>query len=494
MKNPAGPHDLREFAAFNPSRLLTNSRSGSKSQSAKHYIQSFTRLRFRFREESGAMSRYLLVLLIGVILLGGNAVSAQVTTATIAGVVQDSSGAVIPGVSVTVKNLDTATARTVMTDEGGRYTVPELTLGNYEVEAQLPGFQTEVRSGITLTVGRAAVVNFALKVGQLSDKVTITEEAPLVESTTSAMSSLVDARTIRDLPLNGRSWDNLALLQPGVVSVGAGQGSAAFDFGTGTRFNVNGSRAYANSFLLDGTDINDHANGTPGGAAGTNLGVDGVQEFKINTNVSPAEFGRSSGGTVSAVTRSGTNDLHGAGFEILRNHSLDSPGFFDEVQHGGSGTIAPYRRNQFGGALGGPIQKDKTFFFGTYEGLRQGNGTTIGPEVPTAQTKLGIVPYKAFQGTDPNLFNCHPGDTACIVPVSPVIKPYLDLFQTPNTPDLGDGTAFYIFAPLQVTREDYAMGRVDHQISDKMRLFGRYSFDDDSNVLPNFSGSSVANE
>ncbi|PYS47240.1 MAG: hypothetical protein DMG13_28365, partial [Acidobacteria bacterium] len=440
------------------------------------------------------MSRYLPVLLIGVILLGGHPVSAQVTTATIAGVVQDSSGAVIPGVSVTTRNPETGVTRTAKTDEGGRYTVPELTLGNYEVEAQIPGFQTEVRSGITLTVGRSALVNFALKVGQIADKVTITEEAPLVESTTSAMSSLVDERTIRDLPLNGRSWDNLALLQPGVVSVGAGQGSPAFDFGTGARFNVNGSRAYANSFLLDGTDINDHANGTPGGSAGTNLGVDGVQEFKINTLVSPAEFGRSSGGVISAVTRSGTNDLHGAGFEFLRNNALDSPGYFDSVSHGGTGSVAPYRRNQFGGALGGPIKKDKTFFFGTYEGLRQGSGTTIGPEVPTAQTKLGIIPYKAFLVTDPNLYNCHPGDTACRVPVSPVIQPYLDLFQAPNTPDLGDGTAFFIAAPLQVTNENYVMGRVDHQISDKMRLFVRYSFDGDTNVIPNFFGSSVADE
>src|SRR5213592_1761863 len=335
-------------------------------------------------------------------------------------------------------------ARTATTDRGGRYTIPELTLGDYEVEAQLPGFQTEVRTGITLTVGREAVDNLALKVGQLADTVTITGEAPLVESTTAAMSSLVDERTIRDLPLNGRSWDNLALLQPGVVSVGAGQGSPAFDFGTGVRFNVNGSRAYANSFLLDGTDINDHANGTPGGSAGTNLGVDGVQEFKINTLVSPAEFGRSSGGVISAVTRSGTNEFHGAGFEFLRNNAMDSLGYFDQVNRGGTGSVAPYRRNQFGGALGGPIKKDKTFFFGTYEGLRQGSGTTIGPEVPTAQTKLGIIPYKAFLVTDPNLYNCHPGDTACRVPVSPVIQPYLDLFQAPNTPDLGDGTAFFI--------------------------------------------------
>src|SRR5437667_7599168 len=198
------------------------------------------------------MSRYLPVLLIALI-LSACPVYAQVTTATIAGVAQDASGAVIPGVSITVKNLDTGITRTVTTDEGGRYTVPDLTIGSYEVEAQLPGFQTEVRSGITLSVGRSAVINFALKVGQISDKVTITEEAPLVESTTAAMSSLVDERTIRDLPLNGRSWDQLALLQPGVVTVGAGQASVAFDFGTGQRFNVNGSRAYANTFMLDGT-------------------------------------------------------------------------------------------------------------------------------------------------------------------------------------------------------------------------------------------------
>src|SRR5215831_8768923 len=423
------------------------------------------------------MLRYVSVTGIGVI-LGASLVSAQVTTGTISGVVQDSSGGAILGAVVTVKHVDTGTVRTVTTDLGGRYSAPDLPLGSYEVQAQQSGFQTEVRSGITLTVGREVVVNLPLKVGQLSEKVTITEEAPLVESTTSALSSLVDARTIRDLPLNGRSYDQLALLQPGVVSVGAGQGSAAFDFGTGTRFNVNGSRAYANSFMLDGTDINDHANGTPGGSAGTNLGVDGIQEFKINTAVSSAEYGRSTGGTISAVTRSGTNDFHGAAFEFLRNNAMDSLAYFDQVNHGGTGSVAPYRRNQFGGALGGPIKKDKTFFFGTYEGLRQASGTTIGPEVPTAQTKLGIVPYTAFQGTDPNIFNCRRGDTACIVPVNPAIKPFLDLFQAPTpgpaTGVLGDGTGFFIAAPLQITNENYFMNRVDHQINDKMNLFVRY--------------------
>src|SRR6266571_2752664 len=443
------------------------------------------------------------------VLLFSLSLFSQLSTGTISGVVQDTSGAVIAGAMVTVRNVDTGAARTLTSDEGGRYVVPVLPVGNYEVRGQQAGFKTEIRSGITLTVGREEVVNLTLNVGALADTVTVTAEAPLVETTTSAMSSLVDDRTIRELPLNGRSYDQLALLQPGVVTVGAGQASVAFDFGTGTRFNVNGSRAYANSFLLDGTDINDHANGTPGGSAGTNLGVDGVQEFKINTSVSPAEFGRSSGGVISAVTRSGTNDLHGAGFEFLRNNALDSPGYFDDVKHGGTGTIAPYRRNQFGGALGGPNKKDNTFFFGTYEGLRLGNGTNISSVVPTDNTRNGIVPLGVMQDScaatktqsfcDPTTGRplasyCPPGALTCTLPVSPVIKPYLDLFQHPNTPDAGDGTAFFLAAPLQVTKEDYVMGRVDHQISDKMRLFARYSLDKDTNVLPNFNGSSVADE
>src|SRR5712664_998787 len=288
------------------------------------------------------MSRHVPALLMCLcLLLGGHLVYAQVTTRTNSGVLQDPTGPVIPGVTGTAKNLGTGIARTITTDEGGRFAAPNLTLGDYEVQAELPGFQTEVRSGITLTVGRAAVVNFALKVGQISDKVTITGEAPLVELTTATMSSLVDERTIRDLPLNGRSYDKLALLQPGTVIVGSGQSGPAFDYGTGQRFSVTGSRPYANSFMLDGTDINDHANATPGGSAGTNLGVDGVQEFKINTSVSPAEYGRSSGGVIAAVTRSGTNSLHGSAFEFLRNNDLDSLGYFDEKSHGGTGSVAP---------------------------------------------------------------------------------------------------------------------------------------------------------
>ena len=427
------------------------------------------------------------------VLLFSLSLFSQVNTGTISGVVEDSSGAVIAGATVTVRNVDTGAARTVTSDEGGRYITPVLPVGNYEVRGQQAGFQTEIRSGITLTVGREEVINLTLRVGQTAEQVTVTAEAPVIETTTAAMSSLVDQRTIRDLPLNGRSYDQLALLQPGVVSVGAGQASQAFDYGTGTRFNVNGSRAYANSFLLDGTDINDHANGTPGGAAGTNLGVDGVQEFKINTSVSPAEYGRSSGGVISAVTRSGTNSLHGSAFEFIRNNAFDSMGYFDPVSRGGTGSTAPYRRNQFGGSLGGPIKKDKTFFFGTYEGLRQGNGTNISAEVPTAAARQGILPLGIVSKGERSLCTVVTA-TTCTIPVSPDIQPYLDLFQVPNQPDRTDGTAFFIAAPTQVTSENYFMTRVDHQITDNMRIFARYSFDRDTNVLPNFQGSAVADE
>src|SRR5437879_461467 len=426
------------------------------------------------------------------VLLFSLSLFSQVSTGTISGVVQDTSGAVIAGAMVTVRNVDTGAVRSLTSDEGGRYVVPVLPVGNYSVQGQQAGFKTEIRSGIDLTVGREEVINLTLNVGALADTVTVTAEAPMVETTTAAMSSLVDQRTIRDLPLDGRTYDQIAMLQPGVVTMGAGQASAAFDYGTGTRFNVNGSRAYANTFLLDGTVINDHANGTPGGAAGTNLGVDGVQEFKINTSVSPAEYGRSSGGVISAVTRSGTNSLHGSAFEFVRNNAFDSMGYFGPVSRGGTGSATPLRRNQFGAALGGPIKKDKTFFFGNYEGLRQGNGTNISAEVPTLAARQGIVPLSIVK-SEMSLCTVVTA-TTCTIPVSPAIKPYLDLFQAPNQPDRTDGTAFFIAAPTQVTSENYFMTRVDHQITENMRVFARYSFDRDTNVLPNFQGSAVADE
>ncbi len=384
----------------------------------------------------------------------------QGTLGTISGTVKDSTGAVLPAAKIEILNEDTGISRTTTADASGRFTVPALSLGKYRVTASAQGFQSAVRSGIVLTVGSEAVANFELQVGAVSQTVEVTAETPLVEATTSTMGSLVDERSIRQLPLNGRSYDQLSLLEPGVIGLGAsGSSSTSFDYGTGARFSVAGARMAANSFMLDGTDINDHANATPGGAAGSNLGVDGIREFKILTNTFNAEYGRSTGGVISAVTRSGTNELHGSVFEFIRNSALDARRWADRE-------VPPFRRNQFGGAAGGPIQKDKTFFFGTYEGLRQGKGAGAPSFVPTVAAKNGDLPGLAH-----------------ITP-SPLIAPFLKLWPDPNGQDFGDGTALYTSSPTVVTNENYVMGRIDHQFSQNLSLFGRYSFDGDNNNTP----------
>ena len=384
---------------------------------------------------------------------------AQVTSGTISGTVKDSTGAVLPGVEMVLMNEDTGISRTVQTDAAGHYSAPSLGLGNYRVTATLTGFQTEVRKGIVLTVGREAVVDLALSVGAVTSTVEVTGEAPLVESTTSTLGSLVDDRTIRALPLNGRSYDQLALLQPGVTVTTPGS-QQLFQYGLGKHFSVGGQRANTNSFLLDGTDINDQGNNTPGGAAGLNLGMDTIREFKILTNSSKAEYGRSAGSVITAVTRSGTNQFHGTGFEYLRNSALDARNFFDV-----GSSPPPFKRNQFGGVFGGPIKKDKTFFFAGYEGLRQGLGSTLIATVPNLPARQGILPTG-------------------VIPVNPAVIPFLNLYPAPNGRDFGDGTAEFFSSPTTVTPDDYWMVRVDHQLNEKTSIFGRYSFDNDSVTAP----------
>src|SRR5438105_838355 len=317
---------------------------------------------------------------------------AQVNTATISGTVHDESGAVLPGATGMIQNQDTGISRTAVTNETGRYSAPALGLGNYQVSVQLAGFQNQVRSGITLTVGREAVVDFSLSVGAVTQTVEVKGEAPLVELTNANLGGLVDDRTIREMPLNSRSWDTLAYTIPGVVKYGSADGG--FNSGSGAnKFRVGGARSYSNSFLLDGTDVNDSSNSPPGGAAGTNLGVDAIKEFKIVATTFSAEYGRATGAVVSAVTRSGTNDLHGTLFEFYRNSAFDARPIFDLEDHDGDGKadLPPFHRNQFGGVLGGPVKKDKTFFFGGYEGFRQSRSESTIAVVSTIAAKQGMV-------------------------------------------------------------------------------------------------------
>jgi outer membrane receptor protein involved in Fe transport len=408
--------------------------------------------------------------------MGCQLVLAQVSTGTISGVVQDNTGAVIPNASVVVRNADTGISRTLTTDAAGRYQALNLNPGNYEVEGQVSGFQTEIRRGIVITVGRQAVVNLALQVGAVTETVEVTGEAPLIETRTSTLGALVNQTTIESMPLNGRSWDQLALLQTGITPYSGGTGKS-FGDSQGQKFSVAGSRSYSNSFLLDGTDINGHGNSTPGGASGTNMGVDAIREFQVITNAFAAEHGRATGAVVSAITKSGTNQFHGSVFEFFRNDELDAAeyGFYDDPAND---IVArpPFVQNQFGGTIGGPIKRDRTFFLAAFEALRRRRGEPNVPIVPSADGHIGI------QGRNPD------GTPISTTAINPRIRPFLDLYPTANDPDsvslFNNGLGFFIHAPSVSTNQNYVLGRIDHQINDSHSIFGRYAFDQDTVTNP----------
>ena len=388
------------------------------------------------------------------------------TTASLSGTVADSTGAIIPGVAVSVVQVETGAARSVVTDDQGRYQAPSLQPGTYEVSAELPGFQTAVRSGLTLSVGDRSTVDLTLTVGEISERVVVEGEAALVDTTDTTLAGLVDDKKIRDLPLNGRSFDQLALLQPGVAVYHHHTGTS--NVGTGTHFSVAGSRPAHNSFILDGININDAASQTPGSAAGNNLGVEAIREFKVLTNTYSAAYGRSSGAIVTVVTKSGTNQWHGSVFEFHRNSALDAKNFFDQVDR----DIAPFKRNQFGFSIGGPIVEDKTFIFGTYEGLREG----------LAVSNVGIVINEAARnGTLPDLAN--PGETIDIE-VADSAAVFFPFIPIPNGRDFGDGTAEFVSSPNRTTHEDYFSVRLDHTFSENNSLFSRYTIDDGEVLSP----------
>ncbi len=395
-----------------------------------------------------------LSLLLALLLFSGGIAAAQETTATISGTVKDESGAVIPGAAVQVKNVATGVSRTAQSDAQGRYTVTQLAPGMYEVESTSSGFQTYVRRGIELTVGRHAIVDMALKIGAVTQRIEVTGEVSLVNTTTAATSGLIGDKQIRDLPLNGRNFVQLTLLEPGVVqSRSAGSSSVV---GTGVKLNFNGARMDANNYIVDGSTANSVNQQAIGGASGQAMGVETIQEFQVLASNYSAEFGRAGGGIINVVTKSGTNELHGSAFEFLRNSALDARNFFDGK------SVPPFKRNQFGGSLGGPIKRDKTFVFGAYEGLRERLGQTLIGNVPTAAARLG------------NL------GTSGTVTVADAVKPYLPLWPlpTPGGRDFGDGRAEFIRSASQPTRQDYGNVRVDHNFSANDSFFVRYTIDD----------------
>ena len=391
--------------------------------------------------------------LLFVCLAGLGVAYAQTVGASLQGTVTDPSGAVVPGAQVEIRSVDTGATRSLATDDGGRWREPVLLPGDYELRITAAGFQTTIRKGIHLSIGQDAVVDLHLEIGTTGSEINVFGDAERVNLVSGAVSGLVDEKQMRDLPLNGRSFQQLALLQPGVNAVTAGGNDPVG--GRTPKISMNGTRPEQSSFLLDGTDINDVYNKTPGSVGGVLLGVEAVLEFQVLTNSYSAEFGRSAGGVVNAVTRAGTNQLHGSAFEFLRNSHLDAKNFFDQP----TAPIPPFKRNQFGGVTGGPIHKDQTFFFGSFESLIDRLGLTGVTSVPTEAARQGQLPSGQIK-------------------VNPAIQPFLDkLFPLPNGRDLGGGVGQYLFSAPQPTDEYFAQGRVDHRFSASDSLFGRYTFD-----------------
>src|SRR5882757_9932687 len=380
---------------------------------------------------------------------------AQVS-ASIIGVVTDPSTAQVPSASLSVKNHETGAVRTTTTDAAGRYSVLALPVGEYEVKVAKQGFQDAIHSGIHLVVGQEAKVDFLLQVSSAKTEINVSGDAPMVSVTTQDISGMVGEQALKDLPLNGRSYDLLLPLNPGIVNFTSQKtgGTGISNSSTANNFSVSGNRPQQNIFLLNGVEYSGAAenNMQPGGASGMLLGVEAVREFNVQRDSYSAEFGKRPGGQVVIVTQSGGNQWHGAVFEYLRNNALDAANFFDQ------GSAPPFQRNQFGVSSGGAIQKNKTFLFGNYEGFRQHLHQTSAAFVPDLQSRADAVAS---------------------------VKPLLNLWITPSqtdkdfsTPANPDGIAQVFSSPLQTIREDFGTLRVDHIFSPKDSLGAIYTADD----------------
>jgi|SRR5579859_5015531 len=396
-------------------------------------------------------------------LLWGTRTNAQLAGATLSGVVSDESGGAVAGAKVVIKNVATGDTRELTTNADGLYSAPNLLPGNYEVTVTARGFQTLVHKAVTLTVGSEQALNMALKVGELGQTVTVSEAPPVVDTTSSTLSATVEQKTVVDLPLNGRDWTQLATLQPGVISIRAQASNASTanrgNRGFGNQLSDSGHRPNENTYRIDGININDYSNGSPGSVLGASLGVDAVQEFSVVTTNYTAEYGRTSGAVINAITKSGTNDLHGSAYVFDRDKIFDAKPFF-------ASTKTPFRRVQFGGSAGAPIVKDKTFIFGDYEGVRQTKSQSANVRVPSANARNGI-----FANGD------------VIVPDANTSK-LLALYPLPaNAVTTGD-IATYATSGLQTIVEDYFTIRADHKISSNDSLNGSYFFDKAPQDLP----------
>src|SRR5256885_427259 len=407
-----------------------------------------------------------MILLLAVLLAFSNSfcvsLNAQVSGGSLSGTVTDNARAAIPNAQVTLTNVATGVTRTVVSDVAGFYTAPDLLPGSYQMTTAAPGFTTQMRTGIAVDVGASLVFNVVMQAGDPARVVRLTVSGTPVDQASSAVGGNVSASTVVDSPLNGRDWTQLATLQAGVTGVqtGTAQGGGNSQRGFGAALSISGARPDQNSYRLDGVSINDYSNGAPGSVLGDNLGVDAVEQFSVLGSNYPADYGRTTGGVINAVTRSGTNAFHGSVYEFLRNSALDARNFFDA-------TIPPFKRNQFGGSLGGRLRKDRVFVFADYEGLRQSLGITQVNTVPSAAARSGVLSTGS-------------------VAVDPAVARYLQAFYPlPNAPLPGNGDiGIFTFAGQQVTTDNYFTTKIDRKFSEHDSISGTYMRDNSKVVQP----------
>lgn len=422
----------------------------------------------------------LATMLGSVIVLG-----AQTITGTLVGTVKDSTGAVLPGVNIKLTRVDTGQVRTMLTDERGDYRFGQLGAGNYQIEAELPGFKTEVRSGITVRTDTTARVDLSLQVGNIAERILVTEDAPLLESETSAVGHIINNRTVSELPLNARKFEQLVFLSPGAALPRPG---SSIGFRGGVQFG--GMRETSNMFILDGVDITDPNVRQPS----VRPSVDAIQEFKVLTSAYSAEYGRQAGGMIVVTTRAGTNEFHGGVFEYVRNSMFDAKNFFDAKTR----PIPPLRRNQFGGTIGGPVQKDRTFFFGNLEGLIERKVDTRQFAVPRQEwlrgdfsslldPSLGSRVVRLLDRTTGQPF---PNNVIPLARLSSVSRLAATIYPAPAT-DLNPLGGRAVGSPSQKTDTYLFTTRVDHQLASNNNLFVRYSYSREKLLVPYDSRTQV---
>ena len=403
---------------------------------------------------------------------------AQVAGATLSGTVTDPSGAAIPNAQISIKNTATGLVTNTTTNGQGFYSVPNLLPGPYEITIQSTGFSTAVQPNVTLAVGEKQVVPITMNVGQTTQSVQVNAAPPSVQLATSTITGEVSSETVTQLPLNGRDWTQLATLEPGVVTVQtqAVTNSATVNRGNrgfGTQLTDSGHNPFENLYRVNGISINDYSNGAPGSVLGVNLGVDAIQEFSVLTTDYTAEYGMSSGMVVNSITKSGTNGFHGDAYWFLRDKNLDARNYFD------AGPVPPFHRNQFGASAGGPLIKNRTFWFIDYEGVNQDLSAPFHDNVPSAAARAGNLCSVPANGCTPTA-----------VAVSTLVAPYLAFWPFPNgglNPE-GD-TGIYNSEELLHLTENYITARIDHRISDNDALNGSWFYDRSPQTQPDPLGN-----